>query len=424
LIRSRIPYLVIPLIAGIFFLTRNPHVNFGDSLGFLVFALQGFDPGTNATSHFLYNNLNHLALLAFPGFPPIAVLTLLSLLYGVATLIQLFRAAQLLTPHASAAALAVVSLGLGFTFWRQAVMIEVYTLNGFWVASILLHMLKAWKDPSRDQALAVSLWLGLALLTHIQNVLLLPAYLLFLYARPRQSMVNTLAGLASLAGLFSMLIILPLALDTHSVRAVFFEDQYQQALLGLNLGQLPAGILRSLGYLVYNYHLFLPFVCHGSWLAWRHHRQVLILLAVSGLPFWLFAMRYNVSDNYVFFLSPYLALSLLAVYSFDHWVGRLRPHAERRIALLAVAVAPLVYALTLFLALQIPQLSAWDEAQAHKGGLKYYLWPGQAQSIDPLLLAREIYLQSGEELPAHWQWFDRYEYAIRYQKMNGTLPHR
>lgn len=411
--------LVILFVAGIFFFTRNPHVNFGDSLGFLVFASEGFDAGTNATSHFLYNNLNHLALLAFPAGDPIAVLTGLSFLFAFLTLVQLYRGALLLTMEPPAAALSVLSLGLGFTFWRQAVIIEVYTFNCFWVSTLLLHIVKAWKTPDRDQAPFVSLILALALLTHIQNLLLLPVYCLFLYARPRQRPIGTWVGLAILLAISSLLILLPLTLHTHSIRSVFFEDQYQQAVLGLDLASLPGGILRSIGYLLYNYHLFLPFVVQGVWLAWQRDRQLLLLLVAAGLPFWLFAMRYNVSDNYVFFLTPYLCLSLLAALSFTHWTQRLPVKVRQLLPFLTLAVAPLIYVIALQLALLVPQLSDWDQHQAEKGGLRYYLWPGQAQSVDPLSLAQQLNSQYGSTLPPQWNWFDRYEYATRYIKIRA-----
>ena len=422
MIPSRIPYLVFPLIAGIFLLTRNPHVSFGDSLGFLVFACEGFDLDTNATSHFLYNNLNHLALRIFSGSDPIAVLTLFSVCCALAALVQVFRAALVLTGNPAAAALSVVSLGLGFTFWRQAVIIEVYALNSFWVATILLHMIRSWQEDARDQALPVSLFLGLALLTHIQNLLLLPAYGLFLYFRPRPRRSHTRAGPVLLLAISAVLVILPLTLHTHGLRAVFFEDQYQEAVLGIDWRQLPRGILRSLAYLIYNYHLFLPFLVHGALMAWRSHRQICILLATAGLPFWLFAMRYDVSDNYVFFLTSYLVLSLLAAYSFDHWIRRFSPPGLNVIPPIAILIAPFVYWAVLQLALLAPSLQARDQQEVYKGGLRYYVWPGQAQSADPLALAQAIYAQYGEELPGRWKWFDRYENAVQYLKVRGEIP--
>ncbi len=422
MIPSRIPYLVFPLIAGIFLLTRNPHVSFGDSLGFLVFACEGFDLDTNATSHFLYNNLNHLALRIFSGADPIAVLTLFSVCCALAALVQVFRAALALTGNPAAAALSAVSLGLGFTFWRQAVIIEVYALNSLWVATILLHMVRGWQEDARDPALLVSLLLGLALLTHIQNLLLLPAYALFLYVRPRPRRLHTWAGPVLLLAISAVLVILPLALHTHGLRAVFFEDQYQEAVLGIDWAQLPRGFLRSLAYLLYNYHLFLPFLVHGALLAWRSHRRLFALLATAGLPFWLFAMRYDVSDNYVFFLTPYLVLSLLAAYSFAHWRRRFSGFTVSWVPPAAVLIAPLVYCTVLQGALLAPSLQARDQQEAYKGGPKYYLWPGQAQSADPLGLAQAIYAQHGKELPEQWRWFDRYENALQYLKVRGEIP--
>lgn len=416
-----LPYLVLSAVAVQYLLTRNPHVNFGDSLGFLVFAVEGWDLHTNATSHFLYNNLNHLAVLLLPNWDPVRLLTGLSTVYALLTLLQVYRTALMLHSDRLAAALATTVLGLCFTYWRQSVIIEVYSLNSLLVASMIFHLLKSRSGESKDQALAVSVWYGLSLLTHIQNILLLPVYLLFLWYRPVQSRKLTSLGVAVWISISSILVLLPVFLKTHSIASVFFDNQYQATVLSLNIRDLGIGTLRSLGYLVYNFHIFLLCIGYGIRHLYQQDKQLLTFAALFGLPIWLFAMRYNVSDNYVFFLTPYLVLALISTFGFAALLTWMRPS---RFWLLAgsVAVIPaVVYGLVLVAALQIPQIQKFNEQAKPKGGLAYYLWPGQSSSADPLELAVEIYRHPNISQASIFPGFDRYEYAIRYLKNRRNL---
>lgn len=416
-----LPYLVLSAVAVQYLLTRNPHVNFGDSLGFLVFATEGWDLNTNATSHFLYNNLNHLVILLFPNWDPVRLLTGLSTTYAILTLIQVYRAALLLHPNRLAAALATAVFGLGFTCWRQAVIIEVYSLNSLLVASMILHMLQSRGGESKDQILTVSFWYGLALLTHIQNILLLPAYLLFIWYRSVQSRKVTGIGVALLLGISSVLILLPVFLQTHSIASVFFDNQYQDTVLSLNMRDLGMGTLRSLGYLGYNFHIFFLCTGYGIWYLFRQDKKLLASAALFGLPIWLFAMRYNVSDNYVFFLTPYLVLALISTLGFAELLKRIRSSRSWVLAGSVSLIPAIVYGLILVAALQIPQIQQFDKQAQPKGGLAYYLWPGQSSSADPLELAAEIYRHSNISQESIFPGFDRYEYAIRYLKNRGSL---
>ncbi len=416
-----LPYLVLSAVAAQYLLTHNPHVNFGDSLGFLVFAVEGWDLNTNATSHFLYNNLNHLAVLLLPNWDPVRVLTGLSSTYAVLALLQVYRSALLLQSNKLAAALATAVLGLCFTYWRQSVIIEVYSLNSLLVASMIFYMLKARSGESKDQVLAVSFWYGLSLLTHIQNILLLPVYLLFLWYRPMQSHKLTALGVALLLVISSVLILLPIFLKTHSIASVFFDNQYQDTVLSLNMRDLGMGTLRSFGYLAYNFHIFLLCIGYGIWYLFNQEKQLLAFTALFGLPIWLFAMRYNVSDNYVFFLTPYLVLALISTFGFAEFLRWLRPTRFWVLTGLVVLTPAIVYSLVLVVALQIPKIREFDKQAQPKGGIAYYLWPGQHSSIDPLELATEIYQHPNISQDSIFPGFDRYEYAIRYLKNRGFL---
>jgi hypothetical protein len=80
------PWLVFGGFAVIYLINRSPFVGFNDGLTFLDSAATGFDFATNATSHFLYNNLQHVLLKVFFFLPHVVVLTLFSISCALGTL--------------------------------------------------------------------------------------------------------------------------------------------------------------------------------------------------------------------------------------------------------------------------------------------------------------------------------------------------
>jgi hypothetical protein len=429
--------LIFGCLALIYLLTQNPYAGFGDGLGFLYYGERDFYWETNATSHFLYTNLNHLVLILLPFLPPARVLGGMSTLFALLALFQLYLLVWELQRNRLLAVLAVVMMGLSFSWWRQAVSIEVYALNGFLVMRMVLLLVRsAWRPFGRSQW-QIGFWYGLALLTHIQNILLLPLFLYHLWHGFSRRQKGT--GWSLLVGLLltSVLFLPPLLAETNSIRAIFFDRQFGDAVLGLDLGATARGFVRSLGYLVYNFHVFLPLLLWGLVRWWREEnigvflkgagggtdkpQALSLLLLGTALLFWLFAMRYDVTDNYVFFLYPYFVIVALGIGGckalLNRW-SRLRPEILLGFCLL---LSPLFYGGGSYVLTQVKAVQTWAQPKAFKGGVYYYFWPGRSQAPDPLQLAREIREGQREAIPD----FDRYEMALEYlewQEESGDLP--
>lgn len=87
-----------------------------------------------------------------------------------------------------AAAIGALAFAVSWTFWSQAVIAEVYTLNALFVALVVLTLL-VWREERRDRYLLLAAFLmGLALTHHLTSGLLLPAGLLFVFLVERRKL--------------------------------------------------------------------------------------------------------------------------------------------------------------------------------------------------------------------------------------------
>ncbi|MEM7040596.1 MAG: hypothetical protein AAF570_26775, partial [Bacteroidota bacterium] len=83
------------MIAMVYLINRSPYVGFNDGLSFLYEAEAGWSPYTNATSHFFYNNLQHLLVSVFFFLPAIFVMTMFSIMCAMGALWQVFQISRL-----------------------------------------------------------------------------------------------------------------------------------------------------------------------------------------------------------------------------------------------------------------------------------------------------------------------------------------
>lgn len=388
----------------IYLLSRNPYPEFGDSLGFIYYASIGFDWATNATSHFLYANFNHLMVLVLPFLSPVFILSMLSLLFGLLSVWQLRLMGRAVGLNQGAALFAAAIFALSFSWWRQVVTIEVYAMQLFLVLRMLLLMLRDEQDGTYTRSWWVFILYGLALLTHIQNILLAPLLLIYWW-RGRSRGIALASPVAGVI-LFSILMLLPPILGTHGWKAVFVDRQFAGEVMQFDPLIILKGFARSIGYLGYNFHLFIIPIGYGIWLWLRQGQAWMLALLGSTLIFWLFAMRYNVNDNYVFFLLPYAILALAGGQAWQQWFAERRWY---RMSYTLAVVSILLYAGSVFTLQQIEKAERWAKPKAYKGGIAYYLWPGRSNAPNPIQLAKEIEEGKRETIAD----FDRYEMALK-----------
>ncbi len=143
------------------------------------------------TGYPLYTMLGWLWTHVLPLGEVAYRLNLLSALWAALTVGLLYLTIELalrefdLAPVLSslAAALGAVCLAVSGTFWSQAVIAEVYSLNAFFVTLVLYLLLRAAANDASSATclLLVSFAYGLSLTHHRTMILLLPAIFVFLW---------------------------------------------------------------------------------------------------------------------------------------------------------------------------------------------------------------------------------------------------
>jgi hypothetical protein len=413
-------------IAMVYWHERGRNPGWGDSLGFLNAALEGFSWSVNATGHFLYSAMNAFILRLFPPADPVRLLTAASIGFSLFALWQIFRTALLLTGNPMASLAETLVLAFSFTFWRQAVSIEVYPLHMALVAAFLRETTRDFIDGGgRGHANRIGILLGLALLVHIQTVLLLPAFAFRAFARRGTSWTDTLRAAAWILAAFLLLVIPAAILPELTVASVFVDFRFSGQVFALNPRILTVGFIKSLAYLLYNFHFFLPLMALGIVRLYRQRRRLFLFYLLIFVPVWGFAFRYPISDNYVFFLPAYLILSLAGATGFSflferYPFRRLLPAAS---IVPAACLSPGVYGLAVLLAGSLPSSRDAFAPAGYKGGAVYYLWPGLRHIPDPLVPVRNQY-PGGEKPPEidSAAWENLYPNGVTYLQRTGKLP--
>ncbi|HMQ54171.1 MAG TPA: DUF2723 domain-containing protein [Anaerolineae bacterium] len=209
-------------------------------------------------------------------------------------------------------------LAVGWVFWQQAPIAEVYTLNAFFVGLILLVALSSFSNPDRS-VLWLSGLLGLSLAHHRTTLLLIPAvgvYLLLGYGSRLFQPRLWLLGLVS--GLLPLLLYLYLPLRGH---VGSLDGSYQNTWSGF------WEHVTASGYSIFivnnplsqqrdwaDYWALLADQFYTTALGWigllaliqRGQYRILTLTGLAFATYLGFNLLYNVADIEVFFIPIFL----------------------------------------------------------------------------------------------------------------------
>lgn len=382
----------------------NPHCGFYDAIAFLWSAERGFDLNTNATSHFLYNNVQHLLVIGLPWLNPVAVLGLFNIGCSWAALI-LFHRSQLRHHAAWKAHLAMMTLAFSFTWWQQTETIEVYGMSNLMFMLYAIPALEWNMDRSkRYPGMMIHGWLGLAMLTHIQHILAYPMLIWQCWQLVKTGRVREIFTSGISFAMLSGLCLLAWCLPGQSVRAVFTDRQFGDEVFATDISTVLSGAGKGLAMLCFNLHLWLLVVIAAI----RKHdlmgKWTVPLLAAAV---WFgFAMRYDVADNHVFYMPAYVVLLWMMPFGLpDHAV-------IKRVSWLLPWISVVMYFGVWQGALLTTQGRQLDEEKSYKGGLAYLIWPGKREAPDPFVLADS--LKENPVLLNGHEWKDGYGLAASY----------
>lgn len=208
-----------------------------------------------------------------------------------------------------------LTLAISHTFWLHAVRAEVYSLFLLVLVIIVALLLKWHKSPTKTHLLYLGLLLiGLALATHLLIITFFPAifYLIVATKKKNSNQIYMLSVCATMLGLFLYL----------------FMNGGNGA--QLNVMQMISNILKInvrpvvlwIGFFGYQF-LFLMLI--GIWGLIRYWVDDRILFWFLATAFWgnvIFALSFQVPDQYVFYLPSYLIFVFYIAKGFDDLYGR------------------------------------------------------------------------------------------------------
>ena len=179
IIATRSPGLLgVLLLLLVYWLTLLPGVGYtGDTA---KFQFVGKVLGTpHATGYPLYILINHVFVTILPIGSTAFRANLLSAVCAALACGYVYRILRRQGVEMWPALATMMALGLSPTAWSQAVVAEVYSLNAFFVAAVLYHLL-AWRQDREPRELRTAILLfALSLGNHMTMVLLLPALAFF-----------------------------------------------------------------------------------------------------------------------------------------------------------------------------------------------------------------------------------------------------
>ncbi|MFB3892645.1 MAG: protein O-mannosyl-transferase family [Phycisphaerae bacterium] len=290
---------------------------------------------------------------AFSWFPwgPIAWrMNMVSAVFAALAAASVALLVRRLAPRPAAAAwIAGGFYALAHTVWWLATIVESQAVHVALFTACLHALVSLVRRPQRLMAFLLGLLAGLALMAHNLALLALPAYgLTVIYLCAKRRLGWSAVGLLIVGWLIGAGGFLAMVVQkagevgvTASVNSALFGDSWRSDVLG-GSGR---AVVMGCGYIIYNLpNLALPLMLIGLWsmrrmaggpLAWA--------LGYLVLVYFVFAVRYTVQDQFMFFLPFYALAAVIAGIG----LGRLCQAGMRRwllwLAAAGVLLTPVIY---------------------------------------------------------------------------------
>lgn len=280
---------------------------------------------TQPTGYPTYTMLAHL-FTYLPFGDPAYRTNLASAVFGAATVFLIFLVGLRLSGQIFAAAIGALAFAVGTTFWSQAVIAEVYTLNTLFVSLVVLVLL-VWRNTGRGcYLLAAAFLLGLSLTHHVTSGLLLPTATLFVLAVDHRQLLERRLVL-KMAGLFVLGLTPYLYLPVRALAGPPISEADPSSFT--RLWELVAGrefgihlwtfgtdeglarIASLWGYFSDEFHAGLLLVAAFGFLTMLlNDRPGALLLGAPLLGWLVYAVGYDIFDYFLYFIPSYLMLAL------------------------------------------------------------------------------------------------------------------
>ncbi|MCT2407370.1 DUF2723 domain-containing protein [Chryseobacterium antibioticum] len=362
--------LLLLIFSVIYYAGSFSKIPFVDSIGFILDVEKGQWITTSAaTTHSLYIN-TAIFIKNLTGLNAIEACRFLVVFCGAATVSVVYLTIKSITKTEWASLTAAFVFGFSFSFWKNAEIVEVYTYNCLWLSLFFFSVIKTFVENKKTYILLSGLFLGISLWVHIENILLIPAFLIFLfYFRKEKTYIY---GSLLIFGLFfsSLFIVnmsqgLPFNSVYNSEYGTWVEDSFKKTFI-----QYVKDFFKSIAYLIYNFNLFTFFGITGAFLLYSSNRKIFLVFLSGAVCVYGFSTFYAVSDNYVFFL-PFNIIFALSV---GYGLSAPKYAALKKLSWICLLI-PLGYLAVYKTAFLTEKGRAFHEFKKHKGGLNYFILP-------------------------------------------------
>ncbi|MDP9961305.1 protein O-mannosyl-transferase family [Chryseobacterium lathyri] len=385
-------------------------IPFADCVGFVLDAEKGkFMTTATATTHFLYIN-TVILIKNITGLNGIEASRLLVVFSGAATVSVIYLTVKSITKTEWASLTAAFVFGFSFSFWRNAEIVEVYTYNTLWISLFFFSIIKSFIENKKQYIVWAGIFLGISLWVHIQNILLIPAFLLFLFyfkSQKKYFYPSLLVFVLLFASLFILNISQGLSFNSpySSDQGNWVEESFRKTFL-----QYVKDFFQSFAYLIYNFNLFTFFGVMGAVFLYKSNRKMFFVFLAGSLCVYGFSTFYAVSDNYVFFLPFNIIFALSVGYGLSH-----PKYAALKKMSWVCLLIPLGYVFAYKAVFQTERGKAFHDFKKYKGGLDYYILPWMNDNAG--ILEFTIDKKEAPE-PINWMTLSALEY-IKLLKSKG-----
>ncbi len=321
-----LPLVLAVLLGTVYLFTLLPGPGYhGDTA---KFDCVGYTLGTpHETGYPTYLALNYTFTHLFAVGSIAYRANLLSAIFAILTCLMLYRTQLLLGIKQWFSFITTLTFGLTVTFWSQAVIAEVYTLNALFVISVVYFFVR-WHlhGRSRDFFLACGLY-AISFGNHLTMITSLPAIIAIVWMTDRRAFVDPkkILGVLALIALgaaqylylfwrFQAPETSYMEMQTPDLATFWYYitgGHFKSRILGYSLSWIFFyRIPMFAGLFVKEFLYLLPFPLAGIVL-FRHPKvNIFLLLIVAGNL--LFALSYSIIDIFVYLIPSYLILSLYA----------------------------------------------------------------------------------------------------------------
>lgn len=368
--------LIFSIFLIIYYLGSFDKIPFGDCVGFVLNTEKGeFISETTSTVHFLYINTLVLLKRIFPFFSSESINAFVSMFSGALVVSIVYIASKQLSKKTWIAVATSFLFGFSFSFWRNAEIPEVYTMNSVFVALFILFSTKAIQLKKGIFLIFASLFFSIGFWVHIQNILLIPCFIYLLYLNRNQKKYLKGSILIFLV-LFSSLFLQPL-IDGKPLMYVFKSGIWVEQSFSKNIFDYAKDLVIAFGILFYNFWYFIIFGILGAYHLFQKNKDQFTFFLLGALPVFGFATFYEVSDNYVFFITFNIIFAIVSGFG----ILNIKSVRFYRLTIISIFFIPLFYLASISLAPYFESANKFDRFKSYKGGLDYYMLPWMNNNV-------------------------------------------